>query len=91
MKRLAENDLRHGTVNGYSNLKCRCQPCRDAWADYVYRRRQERTRLAAEGKIPRWVEHGKATTYCNWRCKCRPCMNAHNADNQARRTAARSR
>jgi hypothetical protein len=26
-------DPRHGTVNGYSNLLCSCEPCRKAWAD----------------------------------------------------------
>ena len=34
-------DRRHGTTNGYKNLDCRCQPCRDAWAasmaDYYVR------------------------------------------------------
>lgn len=25
------SDDRHGTVNGYQNLKCRCDLCRDAW------------------------------------------------------------
>ena len=24
------DDPRHGTNNGYNNLGCRCQPCRDA-------------------------------------------------------------
>ena len=28
---LAPDDPRHGTDNGYSNLGCRCQPCRDAF------------------------------------------------------------
>jgi hypothetical protein len=27
-------DLRHGTVNGYSNLHCRCNYCREAWRQY---------------------------------------------------------
>lgn len=29
-KRLAPNDPRHGTVNGYTNLRCRCSRCRKA-------------------------------------------------------------
>jgi hypothetical protein len=28
------DDPRHGTANGYSNLKCRCAPCTAAWAEY---------------------------------------------------------
>lgn len=27
-----DGDSRHGTSNGYNNLECRCQPCRDAHA-----------------------------------------------------------
>lgn len=27
---LAPDDPRHGTTNGYSNLGCRCEPCREA-------------------------------------------------------------
>lgn len=26
------SDPRHGTVNGYSNLRCRCDRCTEAWA-----------------------------------------------------------
>ena len=38
---LTAHDLRHGTINGYTNLKCRCDDCRAAnaraSADYVRR------------------------------------------------------
>lgn len=26
--------MKHGTVNGYSNYKCRCPECKKAWNDY---------------------------------------------------------
>jgi hypothetical protein len=29
-----DGDPRHGTMNGYHNLRCRCEICRAAWADY---------------------------------------------------------
>lgn len=29
----------HGTASGYTNRKCRCQPCRTAWASYTRERR----------------------------------------------------
>lgn len=29
-------DPRHGTVNGYANLSCRCDLCRSAWAAYIF-------------------------------------------------------
>ncbi len=28
-------DPRHGTVNGYSNLRCRCDRCRAAQTEYI--------------------------------------------------------
>lgn len=38
----SERPIPHGTASGYNNHKCRCQPCRDAWAasmrDYQCRR-----------------------------------------------------
>lgn len=33
-------DPRHGTVNGYQNLSCRCAACREAWTTYVSARRK---------------------------------------------------
>lgn len=30
-----EQRFEHGTVNGYTNHKCRCDECRSAWATYV--------------------------------------------------------
>ncbi len=56
---MTPNDPRHGTSNGYLNLSCRCQRCRDAFAkqhyDYMHRnpeqqekhRRRMRERYAA--------------------------------------------
>lgn len=31
---IERDDPRHGTVNAYKNLDCRCQPCRSAWRVY---------------------------------------------------------
>lgn len=28
-----DGDPRHGTVNGYCNLKCKCDECKAAWAE----------------------------------------------------------
>ncbi len=42
--------MKHGTVNAYNNLKCRCSACRKAWADYYRgRNRQHRQRRQALG------------------------------------------
>lgn len=29
---MAEDDPRHGTLDGYTNWMCRCEECREAWA-----------------------------------------------------------
>jgi hypothetical protein len=41
---LAPDDPRHGTKNGYGNLRCRCADCRRAHADYC-RESQYRSRV----------------------------------------------
>lgn len=76
-------DPRHGTTNGYCNLRCRCRPCRDAWADYISGAKERRAeRLKAD---PSAAVHGSATTYSNWRCRCGPCKDAWAADDRDRR------
>ncbi|MBO2447087.1 tyrosine-type recombinase/integrase family protein [Actinomadura barringtoniae] len=55
-----ENRYRHGTLSGYSAAKCRCQSCKDVYADYRARRRaagkdsprRPRT-VNTDGHIPR--------------------------------------
>lgn len=67
-----DGDPRHGTTNGYSNLRCRCQPCRDAHTAYCLKRRDERSQL----DIPEWM-HGNYSTYANWMCRCDLCRLAN--------------
>lgn len=70
--RLPKGDMRHGTVNGYRNLNCRCPPCREAAT------RQHRKYIAgvrAAGKI--LGEHGTGTAYSSG-CRCDVCKNEHN-------------
>lgn len=31
----AKADPRHGTQGGYTNMKCRCAPCKAAWNTYM--------------------------------------------------------
>lgn len=78
---LAPDDPRHGTVNGYGNLKCRCQPCRDAWSARCKDLRAVRAARLA-GEAPMHVlsvtpEHGRWTTYQNHGCRCEACTTAH--------------
>lgn len=39
--RSADQSIPHGTVDGYTNHDCNCDPCAGAWAGYMrdYRRR----------------------------------------------------
>jgi hypothetical protein len=59
---LAPDDPRHGTVNGYGNLGCRCQPCRDAHAAY----RRER------GYAAKYIERNVARACGTPGCDRRP-------------------
>ena len=40
----------HGTVNGYTNRKCRCELCKRAWADYHASRRKAARQKTEIGK-----------------------------------------
>jgi hypothetical protein len=54
----------HGTVDGYTNHRCRCEGCREA---IRVDRQKRRSR-----SIPDHVKHG-AYTYNNWGCYCQVC------------------
>ncbi len=41
---MRSDDPRHGTENGYSNLHCRCEDCREAHRVYYRIRREQRRR-----------------------------------------------
>ncbi len=69
---LEADDPRHGTVNGYSNLKCRCVPCRGAWTAFC-----KEARLRRAGRLaPEDDRHGRRSTYYNWVCRCDRCTDA---------------
>lgn len=81
VRKLAADDPRHGTVNGYGNLGCRCSACRDAWAVEFLKLREKRAAILAAN--PDIVAHGKATTYQNWKCRCEPCTAAATGSKRA--------
>lgn len=64
----------HGTVDGYSNWKCRCRKCRAAWRQRCAERKAERVDRAKND--PGVVPHGLPTTYGNWGCRCERCTYA---------------
>ena len=63
----ARTGLAHGTRSSYSH-GCRCEPCTEANASYMWQRRAVRRR----NPPPAWVNHNYAT-YRNWGCRCPVC------------------
>lgn len=55
-----DGDPRHGTTNGYSNLRCRCDDCRDAACDAARVQREARKVLCPVCRINR---HDPARTH----------------------------
>lgn len=83
---LKNNDPRHGTVNGYNNLGCRCPQCRAAW---VVCQKEQRLKRAAK-LSPNDPRHGKASTYFNHMCRCDKCKKGRQAaDHLSRGTKPR--
>ena len=66
----------HGTVNTYSNRRCRCEPCRDAWRVASQARRARRALCAQTS--PHLVPHGQSG-YTNHHCRCGTCTAAEAA------------
>ncbi|MDI3242240.1 hypothetical protein QK287_11785 [Arthrobacter sp. AL05] len=69
---LSDDDPRHGTPNGYGNLGCRCDRCREAnrKSHYAYMERVRR-----EGRM--LGSHGTALSYDSG-CRCDDCNAVHN-------------
>jgi hypothetical protein len=76
------DDHRHGTINGYSNHKCRCDLCKAAWREYCFAKRQ--MRFSRGAKNPRTIPHGTTGGYGNWHCRCEDCTAAWAKDGRER-------
>ena len=76
--RMLPSDPRHGTVNGYNNLHCRCERCVEAWSVFSKIRRSGARNLAPDD--PR---HGTPSGYHYWSCRCELCR-AGEAKNKLR-------
>lgn len=76
---MKDDDPRHGTTNGYNNLKCRCQPCRNAWASDVASSKERRS----QRPIPNHV-HGTQNGYGNYKCRCAACTRVWSSASTAR-------
>jgi hypothetical protein len=89
---LTADDPRHGTINGYTNLACRCPECREAWRVYMnesnHRLGRHRPRdeyLAAA------IKHGRQRYKKGCRCEvCRAASAAQKRRQRARRAVERA-
>ena len=70
---MKSDDPRHGSLNGYINLMCRCEACRKANAEAA---RDFRAKRKAKGLPAGDPRHGKEATYTNYGCRCRACRDA---------------
>lgn len=70
------DDPRHGTVGAYSNWKCRCERCTEAWLANERRLKHNRIKRSQVKKAKLNLKHGMPWTYSNWRCRCEACRMA---------------
>ena len=73
------SDTWHGTSGGYSNHKCRCEPCRKAHMVTLAKGRAKRHagRVMRDGRLYHpGVTHGTKNAYGNYGCRCEPCTAA---------------
>lgn len=82
---IGPDDPRHGTPNGYSNLKCHCERCSEAMRDYRRSRAIYRTRLQ-----PNDARHGTLNGYTNHLCRCPRCRRAFSVYIAERRSLRKS-
>ena len=64
--------IAHGTPSSYSNHKCRCDECREAWNVACARKKRERVGMI----MPTDMEHGRESGYQRG-CRCEKCKRAH--------------
>lgn len=90
--REGDGDPRHGTANGYTNHKCRCDKCRAAWAAYMkpyvtaHNRRMGIRPIEEWNKVRPKAAHGTESKYRGG-CRCEPCRMASVAARRKRRHA----
>ena len=79
---LTENDPRHGSLGAYTNHRCRCQRCRDAYSRYQVPIRQAFRQHGLEPDDPR---HGTDNGYTNYGCRCPDCTDARSEARSTRK------
>lgn len=83
----------HGKASTYSNWRCRCEPCKEAWR--VHMRRQSKLNQRPEAVARRAAKlltfgperHGRQSTYQYYGCRCEPCRAVMAAKHAAEQVA----
>ncbi|MGC5661569.1 very short patch repair endonuclease [Micromonospora sp. WMMD723] len=86
---LAPDDPRHGTTNGYGNLGCRCDLCREA-----HRRKHVRYmhEVRKSKSLSDTTASGHGTSYrYDVGCRCEECREAHNAKSRVTKKRIREK
>ncbi len=73
--RPGDGDPRHGTVGSYTNHRCRCPDCTEAWRRYCIE--DYLPRIRAVGLPIGDARHGTYNGYYNYRCRCDECRAAN--------------
>lgn len=76
----------HGTAGGYTNHRCSCKRCKEAFATACYVARMRRGREVLEPGDPRHGQNG----YGNYNCRCDICRAGHAETKRNERIAKRS-
>lgn len=85
---MSERPIKHGTVNGYTRRKCRCEACVDAWRISQREGMQRFREHMRETERYREMAHGLTYTY-NVGCRCDACRAANAEYTRARRRRIR--
>lgn len=101
---LAPDDPRHGTSNGYGNLRCRCDACRTARTDYFREAKigsyAQNECACGDAKLvaakrclrcehaARTPSHGTEGRYVSRGCRCADCREASRVARAKRRASA---
>ena len=64
--------IKHKTVNAYSNYNCRCQPCKDSWAEY-WRNKNKTKEAKTTIKNHKSKRYQLSKSVINW-LKGAPCF-----------------
>ena len=70
LNKLQDNDVRHGTKNGYDNCGCRCSACRTASSAA---KKVIRAKVALIGLPDGDSRHGTYNGYSHYGCRCESC------------------